>query len=295
MIDDFKDQAIDEEFRHKLNKESLKHQGVIKLGGSISFVQQIPWIQNKTIRDNILFGLPLNEVKYNRIIEIWQLGSDLEMLPGGDLTEIGEKGINLSGGQKARVSLARAVYADKDIVLMDDPISALDSNVKKQVFEQVLLGELKNKTRVLVTHAVDFIDRADRIIIMEGGRIKHIGTYDDLQHSDEMKHIIQVLSEISHKEDEEDEEDKDYDQKYESNRINNSENASFLTNNWAKLTDEENDEDIDVPWSIYFNFFFSKGSWFSYLLLIPLFICYSFFYVYDIIFTANWVKNISRL
>ena len=277
MIDNFKDQVIDDEFRHKLNKESLKHQDVIKLGGSISFVQQVPWIQNKTIRDNILFGLPLDEVKYNRVIEICQLASDLEMLPGGDLTEIGEKGINLSGGQKARVSLARAVYADKDIVLMDDPISALDSNVKKQVFEQVLLGELKNKTRVLVTHAVDFIDRADRIIIMEGGRIKHIGTYDDLQHSDEMKHIIQVLSEINHKEDEEDEEDKDYDQNYESNRINNSENASFLTNNWAKLTDEENDEDIDVPWSIYSNFFFSKGSWFFYLLLIPLFICYSFF------------------
>ena len=193
IISSFKDQVFDADFRHKLNNESLKHHGIVKLGGSISFVQQVPWIQNKTIRDNILFGLPLDETKYNRVVEICQLASDLDMLPGGDLTEIGEKGINLSGGQKARVSLARAVYADRDIVLMDDPISALDSNVKKQVFEQVLLGELRHKTRVLVTHAVDFIDRADRIVIMEKGRIKHIGTYDELQHSEVMKHIIDTL------------------------------------------------------------------------------------------------------
>ena len=100
-------------------------------------MQQNPWIQNKTIRDNILFGLPLHEHRYNRAIEACQLAADLEILKGGDLTEIGEKGINLSGGQKARVSLARAVYSDCDIVLMDDPVSALDSNVKHKVFEDV--------------------------------------------------------------------------------------------------------------------------------------------------------------
>lgn len=83
------------------------------------------------------------------------------------MTEIGEKGINLSGGQKARVSLARAVYAQKDIILMDDPISALDANVKKKIFEQVFLDELKDKTRILVTHAVDFLDKVDRIVIMD--------------------------------------------------------------------------------------------------------------------------------
>jgi ATP-binding cassette subfamily C (CFTR/MRP) protein 1 len=85
------------------------------------------------------------------------------------LTEIGEKGINLSGGQKARVSLARAVYADADIVLMDDPISALDANVKKKIFKKVFKGDMKKKTRILVTHAVDFLEHVDRIVIMEGG------------------------------------------------------------------------------------------------------------------------------
>lgn len=90
-----------------------------------------------SIRDNILFGKPLNKTRYINTILACQLEKDLEILPAGDMTEIGEKGINLSGGQKARVSLARAVYADCDIVLMDDPISALDANVRKQIFKQV--------------------------------------------------------------------------------------------------------------------------------------------------------------
>ena len=92
---------------------------------------------------------------------------DLEIFPAGDMTEIGEKGINLSGGQKARVSLARAVYANKEIILMDDPISALDANVKKKIFKNVFMGCLKQKTRVLVTHAVDFLHLVDEIILLK--------------------------------------------------------------------------------------------------------------------------------
>jgi len=198
MIDEHKDQIIDEKLRKEINQKSItQHKGEIKMSSNVSYVQQIPWIQNKTIRDNILFGYPMDEERYNRTIDICQLESDLEILPGGDLTEIGEKGINLSGGQKARVSLARAVYANRDIIVMDDPISALDSNVKRKVFDQVFMDEMKNKTRILVTHAVDFIDRVDRIIIMEGGRIKYIGTYEELQHSDEIKHIIETLAHSS--------------------------------------------------------------------------------------------------
>ena len=95
----------------------------------------------------------------------------MEILPAGDKTEIGEKGINLSGGQKARVSLARAVYSDKNIMLMDDPISALDANVKKKIFKNVFLDKFKDKTRLLVTHAVDFLHLVDRIIVLKKGEI----------------------------------------------------------------------------------------------------------------------------
>lgn len=106
--------------------------------------------------------------------------SDIEILQAGDLTEIGEKGINLSGGQKARVSLARAVYSDNDIFLMDDPISALDANVRHKIIHNLILGHLVSKTRVLVTHAIDFIHLADRIIIMDKGSITASGTFEEL-------------------------------------------------------------------------------------------------------------------
>ena len=100
-----------------------------------------------------------------------QLESDLAIMPAGDFTEIGEKGINLSGGQKARVSLARAVYQEADVIMMDDPISALDANVRKAIFKQVFQNLLKDKTRILVTHAIDFVHLADKIVIMKDGRI----------------------------------------------------------------------------------------------------------------------------
>ena len=188
-------QNVAEEFRTtKLSKETkeeismrIKSANIgigqhtpILLSGSLSLAQQTPWIQNKTIRDNILFGEPLDEERYNKTLELCELTSDLEVLPGGDLTEIGEKGINLSGGQKARVSIARAVYAQRDIILLDDPLSALDSNVKTKVFENLLERHLAGTTRILVTHAVDFLDRVDRIIVMENGEAKHVGSFEEL-------------------------------------------------------------------------------------------------------------------
>ena len=124
-----------------------------------------------TLRDNVLFGKKFDKRKYVETMLACQLESDLAIMPAGDLTEIGEKGINLSGGQKARVSLARAVYQEADVIMMDDPISALDANVRKEIFKQVFQKLLKDKTRILVTHAVDFVHLADRIIIMENGGI----------------------------------------------------------------------------------------------------------------------------
>ena len=120
-----------------------------------------------------------------------ELTRDLEILPAGDMTEIGEKGINLSGGQKARVSLARAVYANKSIVLMDDPISALDANVKKKIFNNVFMGQLKDKTRILVTHAVDFLHLVDNIILLKDGEIILQGNYEDIK---EDPYLIKIMS-----------------------------------------------------------------------------------------------------
>ena len=158
----------------KAIKESTSEPDM-KITGSVSLIEQNPWILNQTIRNNILFGQNLDSQKYNETIEICQLARDLSILPGGDLTQIGEKGINLSGGQKARVSIARAVYANHDIVLMDDPLSALDAHVKKEIFEKVICHKLKDKTRLLATHAIDILDRVDKIIVIDQGRIIHQG------------------------------------------------------------------------------------------------------------------------
>lgn len=118
-----------------------------------------------------MFGEEWNQEKYEETINICELARDMEILPAGDMTEIGEKGINLSGGQKARIGLARAVYSDRDVILMDDPISALDANVKKKIFKKVFMTKMKNKTRVLVTHAVDFLHLVDKIILFHKGRV----------------------------------------------------------------------------------------------------------------------------
>lgn len=130
--------------------------------------------------------------KYQETIKICQLSRDLKILPAGDLTEIGEKGINLSGGQKARVSLARAVYSDSEIMLMDDPISALDANVKKKIFKQVFMRKFAGKTRVLVTHAVDFLHLVDTIILLKKGRVVMKGNYQDLKDSEYLKEVIGI-------------------------------------------------------------------------------------------------------
>ncbi|XP_022092710.1 multidrug resistance-associated protein 1-like [Acanthaster planci] len=162
--------------------EMEKQRGTVAVQGSVAYVPQQAWIQNATLRDNITFGKPLQEDRYQTVIEACALVPDLDMLPGGDLTEIGEKGINLSGGQKQRVSLARAVYSDADIYLLDDPLSAVDSHVGKHIFDKVIgpEGLLRRKTRVLVTHGVGFLPRVDHIIVLVDGEITEAGSYAEL-------------------------------------------------------------------------------------------------------------------
>ena len=129
---------------HKLNE------GLIQVNGSTAFVSQQAWIQNDTIKGNILFGREYNKKQYNKVVSACSLIADFNVMPAGDSTEIGEKGINLSGGQKQRISLARALYADADIYLLDDALSAVDAHIGKSIFEKVIgpNGMLKNKVRI---------------------------------------------------------------------------------------------------------------------------------------------------
>lgn len=139
-----------------------------------------PWVQNATIRDNILFGLPYDAEKYDKIVQACCLGDDFKQFEGGDLTEVGERGITLSGGQKARINLARAIYSDPEIILLDDVLSAVDAKVGKHIVENCILGLLKDKTRVMATHQLSLIDSADRMIFLNGDGSIDIGTIDQL-------------------------------------------------------------------------------------------------------------------
>ncbi|KAJ7208590.1 hypothetical protein GGX14DRAFT_551298 [Mycena pura] len=159
----------------------------------ISYAAQSPWLRHQSIRDNILFGYPYDEARYKQVIECCALQPDLDVLEDGDATEIGARGVNLSGGQKARVALARAVYVRNKYVLLDDPLSAVDSHTARLLFDKLLLGPLlANRTVILVTHHVDLVlPGAHYLVRMLDGRIDTQGTIDDLR-------VLGVLDDITH-------------------------------------------------------------------------------------------------
>ncbi|XP_072032683.1 ATP-binding cassette sub-family C member 9-like isoform X2 [Amphiura filiformis] len=148
----------------------------------VAYAGQSAWLMNASLRENILFGQPYKRNRYRKVIDASALAPDIAILPGGDKTEIGEKGINLSGGQKQRISVARAMYSDKDIILFDDPLSALDVNVGSHLFFKGILGRLKisRRTVVIVTHQLQYLQHADKIVVMKKGRITAEGTIDDI-------------------------------------------------------------------------------------------------------------------
>ncbi|XP_055762369.1 ATP-binding cassette sub-family C member 10-like isoform X2 [Salvelinus fontinalis] len=141
---------------------------------------QEPWIQHATVRDNILFGKDYNSSFYQAVVEACALTDDLNVLPNGDRTEVGENGVTLSGGQKVRLALARAVYMEKDIFLLDDPLAAVDSDVAHHLMERCIMGILRSKTRILCTHRIEFVDKADVVILMDNGTIIKTGTPEEV-------------------------------------------------------------------------------------------------------------------
>ncbi|CAG8909403.1 unnamed protein product [Penicillium egyptiacum] len=162
------------------------------IDSAIAYVAQMPWIENATIKANVLFGLPDDAERYRKVIFACALEKDFEMLPDGDMTDIGANGVNLSGGQRWRISFARALYSRAGILIMDDIFSALDAHTGRHVFEHALTGELgKNRTRILVTHHVALcLPRTDYSVLLENGRIKYAGTIDDLKESHQLEDIL---------------------------------------------------------------------------------------------------------
>ncbi|XP_063653881.1 ATP-binding cassette sub-family C member 12 isoform X5 [Pan troglodytes] len=154
--------------------------GVVAVNGTLAYVSQQAWIFHGNVRENILFGEKYDHQRYQHTVRVCGLQKDLSNLPYGDLTEIGERGLNLSGGQRQRISLARAVYSDRQLYLLDDPLSAVDAHVGKHVFEECIKKTLRGKTIVLVTHQLQFLESCDEVILLEDGEICEKGTHKEL-------------------------------------------------------------------------------------------------------------------
>jgi len=188
-----------------LNEAILGPDSRITLQGSVAYVAQSAWILNKTVRDNILFGSPYDKDRYEKVLEVCQLTHDLKLLEDGDLTEIGERGINLSGGQKQRISVARAAYSTASVVVLDDPLSALDPQVAFNLFQDCIVSFLKDRTRLLVTNQLQCLPHCDMVVAFgKGGRVIEQGSYEDLMKKDVNDgEVRRLLSELSGAEGEE--------------------------------------------------------------------------------------------
>lgn len=162
---------------HAILKELPLKQGSVEINGEISYASQEPWLFAGSVRQNILFGLPMDKERYKTVVKVCALERDFILLPYGDKTIVGERGVSLSGGQRARINLARAVYKEADIYLLDDPLSAVDTHVGKELFENCITGFLRDKTCILITHQLQYLKEVDHIIILESGMIKAEGTF----------------------------------------------------------------------------------------------------------------------
>mmetsp|Transcript_4473 Transcript_4473/g.6671 ORF Transcript_4473/g.6671 Transcript_4473/m.6671 type:complete len:275 (+) Transcript_4473:1526-2350(+) len=164
-------------------EETVLKSGSLEIQGSVAYVEQEPFIISGSIRENIVMGLTYGELRFQKAIEAACLSADMAGFKKGAETVIGERGINISGGQKARISLARAIYSDADIYLLDDPLSAVDPKVANEIFHNCLRGALADKIVVLVTHQLQFLRETPKILVLAEGQQKVLGTFEEISNA----------------------------------------------------------------------------------------------------------------
>lgn len=227
-----------------------KTKGEMIMGADRAFCPQYAWIQNATVRENILFGKDMNKSWYNKVIDACALRPDLDMLPNGDQTEIGERGITVSGGQKQRMNIARAIYFDADLILMDDPLSAVDAHVGRHIFDNAIMGLLKDKARILATHQLWVLNRCDRIIWMEEGKIQAIDTFSNLMGN----HVgFQQLMETTAVEEE-------HEPNAEEEKVTEEKKSDKKKHKAPGLMQAEERSVKSVSWSVYIDYIRASGS-----------------------------------
>ncbi|KAH9075967.1 hypothetical protein Ae201684P_012457 [Aphanomyces euteiches] len=264
--------------------------------GSVAYVSQQPFIQNATLKDNITFGLAFDHARYQNAIQVSSLAEDLKILPGGDMTEIGEKGINLSGGQRTRVAIARAVYQDADIYLLDDPLAAVDAHVGSDIFKQCIKTALAGKLIILVTNGLNFLKDCDSVVVLERGHVVESGTFQGLvqKPGGVLAKMMESVQEAPQKEESEavegDEENaEEHDHQRERAESNRSE-IDGEANNGALIADEDRSVG-DVPWSAYQVWINACGGYGMGFLVIFMYILTNFVNLSATFWLSYWSEN----
>uniref|UniRef100_A0A336LKT5 Oxysterol-binding protein n=1 Tax=Culicoides sonorensis TaxID=179676 RepID=A0A336LKT5_CULSO len=254
--------------------ELLIESGKIEVNGQISYASQEPWLFSASIRQNILFGLPYEKERYKKVVKRCALERDFSLFSNGDKTIVGERGTSLSGGQKARINLARAVYRDHDIYLLDDPLSAVDSHVGRHLFDQCIRLQLRGKVVILVTHQLQYLQNVDQIVILEHGHVKAVGTYDSLRESG-----LDFAKLLANPEETEDERERSLSRSSSKNiHTRRSSNLSADSDDHMDTKEElgqieEKKQDGNIGFTVYKKYFKASGGWcmFSFLAFMCIF------------------------
>ena len=226
----------------------------------ISYACQDPWIMNGTIRENIIFYDKFDKDRYNKVVNACQLDKDFENLKHGDQTEIGSTGNNISGGQRARIALARAIYKDADIYLFDDPISSVDTYISMKIFHQAIVNLLKDKTRIFVTHDTRNLKYTSRVIVMDHFKIEFNGNFEQFSGKDTYEDIVKDNTHHNKKD-------------LTINKDITDIKGEYFTNkddSFGRLLRDEDQVHGKVSWRLYDLFFRIQGGYLLFLLLIGL-------------------------
>ncbi|CAH2056105.1 unnamed protein product, partial [Iphiclides podalirius] len=281
-------------------RELESSSGQLEVRASIAYAAQDPWLFDASVRQNILFGQELDLRRYKQVIKCCQLKSDLDILPHGDKTIVGERGASLSGGQRARVSLARCVYQMADLYLLDDPLAAVDAKVAQAIYEECIRGFLRDKAVVLVTHHVQYARHADAVCVMRAGRIVAQGTYQEMKNS---VAEFETLIEMGEKVEEEKQKQKVAYEKHDSidnihklrsqRSMSEASQLSFnmdLDNNLDPKYEGESQSKGSVDNGVYVAYIKSGGSVWSMTLLFTLFLLAQVFYSSTDVWLKEWVN-----
>ncbi|KAJ8918452.1 hypothetical protein NQ315_008149 [Exocentrus adspersus] len=227
-------------------------EGEVDVNGILSYACQEPWLFGGSVRQNIVFGQEFNAKKYEEVVRVCALERDFSLLPYGDRTLVGDRGTTLSGGQRARINLARAIYKEADIYLLDDPLSAVDTHVGKQLFDDCICGYLKNKCVVLVTHQLQYLRNVETIYLMDDGKVFASGSFSEIQTCD--SEFIKLLASNN-----KDNEDEDVTVNRKSKLVKRI--TGNGVSNEAPVQEKEFRKAGDISWSVYKSYLLAGGGW----------------------------------